>query len=66
MGEVYFRVSKHLQITISEVMRGFYNHDWDIIMLMRRYGEEIKLEQQRAKKIEQDAREAKRKSRRMR
>lgn len=44
-------------------MRGFYNHDWDIIMLMRRYGEEIKSEQKRAKELEKQAREAKRKRR---
>lgn len=30
-------------------------------MLMRRYGEEIKLEQKKAKEIEKQAREAKRK-----
>ena len=47
-------------------MRGFYNHDWDIILLMRRYGEEIKSEQKRAKKVEQEVREAKKKRRRMR
>lgn len=54
VGEVYFRVSKHLSITISEVMKGFYTHDWDIILLMRRYGEEIKLEIENAKKIKQN------------
>lgn len=47
-------------------MMGFYNHDWDIILLMRRYGEEIKLEQKRAKEIEKQARDAKRKRRKMR
>lgn len=47
-------------------MRGFYNHDWDIILLMRRYGEEIKIEQKRAKELEKQAREAKRRKRRMR
>ena len=47
-------------------MRGFYNHDWDIIMLMRKYGEEIKYEQNRVKKIKEEARQAKRKRKRMR
>ncbi|MBO6274074.1 MAG: hypothetical protein J6M91_00785 [Methanobrevibacter sp.] len=56
-------MSKHMGIPISEVIRGFYNHDWDTILLMRRYGEEIKLEQKRAKEIEKQAREAKRKRR---
>lgn len=59
-------MSKHLSITISDVMRGFYNHDWDIIMLMRKYGEEIKYEQNRVKKIKEEARQAKRKRKRMR
>ncbi|MBQ6511761.1 hypothetical protein [Methanobrevibacter sp.] len=66
VGEVYFRVSKHLGIVISEVIRGFYNHDWDIIMLMRKYGEEIKAEQKRIKKMEAEARKVKQKSKRMR
>lgn len=66
IGEVYFRVSKHLTIPISSVIRGFYNRDWDIIMLMRKYGEEIKNEQKRIKKMESEARKAKQKSKRMR
>lgn len=66
IGEVYFRVSKHLTIPISEVIRGFYNRDWDVIMLMRKYGEEIKNEQKRIKKMEIEARKAKQKSKRMR
>lgn len=66
VGEVYFRVSKHMSIPMSEVIRGFYNRDWDIIMLMRKYGEEIKVEQKRIKKMEQEARKAKQKSKRMR
>lgn len=32
-------------------------------MLMRKYGEEIKMEQKRAKKLQQQARESKRKRR---
>ena len=66
VGEVYFRVSKHLGIPISEVIRGFYNHDWDIILLMRKYGEEIKVEQERIKQTKKEAQKAKRKSKRMR
>ena len=63
VGEVYFRVSKHLSIPISEVIRGFFNRDWDIILLMRKYGEEIKIEQKRIKKMEKEARNLKKKSR---
>lgn len=63
LGEVYFRVSKHMSIPISKVIKGFYDHDWDIILLMRKYGEEIKLEQKRAKEIKKQVREAKKKRR---
>ncbi len=63
IGEVYFRVSKHLHIPISEVMYGFRYHDIDIIMLMRKYGEEIKSEYRQAKKIEQESKKQKLKSR---
>lgn len=63
VGEVYFRVSKHLSIPISEVIRGFYNRDWDILMLMRKYGEEIKNEQKRVREMEKEARRAKQKNR---
>ena len=47
-------------------MRRFYDYDWDIIMLMRKYGEEIKSEQKQARKIKQQINESKRKKRRMR
>ena len=66
IGEVYFRVSKHLSIPISEVIRGFYNHDWDIIMLMRKYGEEIKFEQKQYHEIKKNAKKAKYNRKRMR
>ncbi len=66
LGEVYFRIAKNHGLMISEVMKRFYEHDWDIIMLMRKYGEEIKIEQENAKEMKRKAREAKRKSRRMR
>lgn len=66
LGEVYFRISKNHGLFISEVIRRFYNHDWDIIMLMRRYGEEIKIEQRQIKEAEKRAKEAKRNKRRMR
>lgn len=62
VGEVYFRVSKHLSIPISEVIRGFYNRDWDTIMLMRKYGEEIKAEQKNIKEMKKEARKAKKKN----
>ena len=66
IGEVYFRVSKHLGIKISEVMYGFFCYDIDIIMLMRKYGEEIKWEQKRAREIENENKKAKLKKKRMR
>lgn len=66
VGEVYFRVSKHLSISISDVIRGFFNRDWDIILLMRKYGEEIKSEQKRIKQMKKEAQKAKYKSKRMR
>lgn len=66
IGEVYFRVSKHLNIPISQVIRGFFTYDLDILMLMRKYGEEIKIEQKQIEKINQETLEAKRKSKRMR
>ena len=47
-------------------MKGFYNHDWDIIMLSRKYGEEIKIEQKRIIQAEKEAKKAKRNKRRMR
>lgn len=59
VGEVYFRVSKHLGIKISEVMYGFFIHDIDILMLMRKYGEEIKWEKKRAHEIEREAKKSK-------
>lgn len=63
LGEVYFRISKNHGLFISEVIRRFYNHDWDIIMLMRRYGEEIKVEQQQIREAKKRAKEAKGKRR---
>lgn len=59
LGQVYFRVSKHLSKPISEIIYNFYSHDLDTIMLMRMYGEELKNEIKNAKKIEKQAREAK-------
>ncbi|WP_407454406.1 hypothetical protein [Methanobrevibacter sp.] len=48
---------------MSEVIKGFYNHDWDILMLMRKYGEEIKNEQRKIREMEREARKVKRKKR---
>lgn len=45
----------------SEIMRSFYNYDWDIILLARKYGEEIKLEQKQANVLKKKSREAKHK-----
>ena len=64
VGEVYFRVSKHLSIPISEVIHGFFCYDIDIIMLMRKYGEEIKAEQRQYQKIKEERIKSKSKRRR--
>ncbi|MCC9261567.1 MAG: hypothetical protein K8V75_04210 [Methanobrevibacter woesei] len=58
LGEVYFRVSKHLHIPISEVI--YKRNNLDIIMLMRKYGEEIKVEQERITEANKEARKNKR------
>lgn len=62
IGEVYFRVSKHLGIKISEVIK--HKNDLDIIMLMRKYGEEIKAEQRQIIEAKKQARKAKNKMKR--
>ena len=64
IGEVYFRVSKHLCIPISEVI--YKRNDLDMIMLMRKYGEEIKKEQKEIKKAREEARKNKNRRGRMR
>ena len=66
VGEVYFRVAKHYGIGILEVMNRFFSHDLEVMLLMRKYGEEVKMEQKRAKELKEQARKNKlrRKSRR--
>ena len=64
LGEVYFRVSKHLGIPISEVI--YKRNHLDIVMLMRKYGEIIKSEQRQIRKAEQEAKKNRNKRRRMR
>ena len=54
-GEVYFRISKHLGITISEVIRKKFT--LDIKFLIMRYSQEIRAEIKRAKKIEDETKE---------
>ena len=54
-GEVYFRISKHLGITISEVIRKKFT--LDIKFLIMRYSQEIRAEIKRAKKIEEETKE---------
>lgn len=54
-GEVYFRISKHLGITISEVIKKKFT--LDIKFLIMRYSQEIRAEIKRAKKIEEDTKE---------
>ena len=64
LGEVYFRVSKHLCIPISEVI--YKRNDLDMIMLMRKYGEEIKQEQKSIREARKQANKNKKHQRRMR
>ena len=54
-GEVYFRISKHLGITISEVIKKKFT--FDIKFLIMRYSQEIRAEIKRAKKIEEETKE---------
>lgn len=56
VGEVYFRVAKHYGIGILEVMNRFFTHDIEVMLLMRKYGEEVKNEQKQVKKIKDEAR----------
>ena len=53
LGEVYFRVSKHLGIPISEVI--YKRNHLDMIMLMRKYGEIIKEEQRQIQRANREA-----------
>lgn len=64
LGEVYFRVSKHLCIPISEVI--YKRNDLDMMMLMRKYGEEIKQEQKEIRKAREEARKNRNRRGRMR
>ena len=54
IGEVYFRVSKHLHIPISEVI--YKRNDLDIMMLMRKYGMEIRHEQDQIRELNKQRR----------
>lgn len=47
-------------------MNRFFSHDLEVMLLMRKYGEEVKMEQKRAKELREEARRNKlrRKSRR--
>ena len=66
IGEVYFRVAKHFHIGILEVMNRFFSHDLEIMILMRKYGEEVKMEQKRAKELKEEARKNRLKGKRRR
>lgn len=61
IGEVYFRVSKHLSIPISEVI--YKRNDLDILMLMRKYGMEIRHEQEQIRELNKQRRKNNRKGR---
>ena len=50
-GEVYFRVSKHLGIPVSEVIQKKFT--WDIKFLIMKYSHQIRAEVQQAKEIKE-------------
>ena len=37
-------------------MNRFFSHDLEVMLLMRKYGEEVKREQKRAKELKEEAR----------
>lgn len=54
-GEVYFRVSKHLGVPVSEVIRLKFTHD--IKFLIMRYSHEIRAEVKQAEEIREKTKE---------
>lgn len=51
IGEVYFKVSKHLGITISEVIRNKFHPDFQL--LIHKYSKIVKAEQKEYNKIQE-------------
>lgn len=51
IGEVYFRVSKHLGCLPSTVMRNKFNQDYKFLIF--KYSEEIRQEQKQLQEIEE-------------
>ena len=47
-------------------MNRFFSHDLEIMILMRKYGEEVKMEQKRAKQLKEEARKNRLKGKRRR
>ena len=54
-GEVYFRVSKHLGIPVSEVIAKKFS--WDIKFLIMKYSQQIRLEVKQAEEIKEKSSE---------
>ena len=54
-GEVYFRISKHLGIPVSEVIRKKFT--WDIKFLIMKYSAQIRAEVKQAEKIKEQSSE---------
>ena len=50
-GEVYFRISKHLGIPVSEVIQKKFT--WDIKFLIMKYSQQIRVEAKQAKEIKE-------------
>lgn len=51
VGQVYFRVSKHLSIPISQVIREKFHPDMKLLIMF--YSEEIRQEQREIQKIKE-------------
>lgn len=53
MGEVYFRVSKHLGIVMSEVIRRKFHPD--MMLLIHKYSNIVRAEYEEYKKLKEEA-----------
>ena len=51
VGQVYFRVSKHLSIPISQVIREKFNPDMKLLIMF--YSEEIRQEQREIQQLKE-------------
>ena len=59
-GEIYFRISKHLGITMSEVIRKKFNPD--IKLLIMKYHKQLLMEKEHAEEMQRQNEEIKNQS----